>query len=332
MATVLGQQRGLLDKPPLSQYDEQEQHGPPTPADLWNADVTRHALDELVNLALQYKSSKSYQELIRFVGHFRFYSPYNAMLVHIQMPGAKFVAPAHRWIREYGRRIRPNAHPLVILQPMGPVMFVFDVSDTEPEPGAPSLPPEVEKPFEVRHGHLVGRELERTIENAKRDGIRIILKKKGSQSAGSITMQDEKSIPHPLIVRIGTNTDGGAIYTGIPVRYNLVLNESLSGEAVYATMVHELAHLYCGHLGTPNKKWWPDRRGLAEAVKEFEAESVTYLLCKRLGIDNPSDQYLADYMNQDQKVPPISLECIMKAAGLIEKMGQERLKLRKDQE
>ncbi|MGA2240219.1 MAG: hypothetical protein ABSH06_29485 [Thermodesulfobacteriota bacterium] len=330
MATVLGQQKRLFDEPPLSKHNEQEQHGP-TPAELWDGDVIRHALDGLVNLALQYKSSKSYQELIRFVGHFRFYSPYNAMLVHIQMPGAKFVAPAHRWIREYGRRIKPNAHPLVILQPRGPVMFVFDVTDTEAGTDAPPLPQEVEKPFEVRCGH-VGYELEGTIENSKRDGVRILLQKEGSQSAGCICKKDHKSLPSPLFFRTGTDKDGKPIYAAIPYRYNLVLNRTLSREAIYATMVHELAHLYCGHLGTLNKKWWPDRQGLAKNVGEFEAESVTYLLCGRLGIDNPSEQYLAGYMERNPEVPAVSLECIMKVAGLIEKMGQERLKLREGQD
>ena len=329
MATTLDhKQMNLLDF--VSKHDEQEQQGP-TPAELWDGDVIRHALDELVNLALQYRSSKSYRELIRFVGRFRFYSPYNSMLIFIQRPGAKFVAPAHRWIWQYGRTIKPEAHPLVILQPRGPVMFVFDVEDTEPGGDARALPREVEKPFEVRGGK-VGKELERTIENAKRDGIRILLEHGGSQSAGFITKQNEKSTPPPLMFQTGTNRDGGPIYTGLPVRYNLILNSALSPGAIYATMVHELTHLYAGHLGTPNKKWWPDRRGLAEAVKEVEAESVTYLLCKRLGIDNPSDQYLSGYVNQDQEVLPISLECIMKAAGLIEKMGQERQKLRKDRE
>jgi hypothetical protein len=328
MATVVGPEQGALFEEGF-RSGKGEQHGP-TPAELWDGDVIRHALDELVNLALQYKSSKSYQELIRFVGRFRFYSPYNAMLVHIQMPGAKFVAPAHRWIRKYGRTIRPNAHPLVILRPMGPVMFVFDVEDTEPGPKAPPLPREVERPFEVRCGH-VGSELKRTIENAKRDGVRILLKHEGSQSAGSICKQDKKSIPSPLLFQTGENRDGGPIRTPISVRYNLILNEKLSREATYATAVHELAHLYCGHLGTPNKKWWPDRRGLTQEVGEFEAESVTYLLCGRLGIDNPSERYLAGYMKRNPAVPAVSLECIMKGAGLIEKMGRERLKLRKDQ-
>jgi NADPH:quinone reductase-like Zn-dependent oxidoreductase len=34
------------------------------------------------------------------------------------------------------------------------------------------------------------------------------------------------------------------------------------------------------------KLWWPDRRGLDSQTEEFEAEA--YLVCGRLGIDNPS--------------------------------------------
>ncbi len=64
-------------------------------------------------------------------------------------------------------------------------MFVFDVSDTEPLPDAPALPKEVTSPFEVRGG-TVGSKLERTIENAKRDGVRVSLRSAGSQSAGQI--------------------------------------------------------------------------------------------------------------------------------------------------
>lgn len=44
-------------------------------------------------------------------------------------------------------------------------------------------------------------------------------------------------------------------------------------------------------LGTPNKKWWPDRRGLSSSASEFEAESVSYLVCNRLGIETPAEEY-----------------------------------------
>jgi hypothetical protein len=154
----------------------------------------------------------------------------------------------------------------------------------------------------------------------------------GSQSAGFICKQDKESIPSPLLFQTGTNRDSGPISTAIPVRYNLVVNGNLSPEAIYATMVHELGHLYCGHLGTPNNKWWPDRRGLTKEAREFEAESATYLLCGRLGIDNPSERYLIGYWKRSHEIPKISLECIMKTGGLIEKMGKERLKARKGRE
>src|SRR4029078_4799053 len=42
-------------------------------------------------------SSKAFRELVDFVARFRFYSPFNAMLIHTQMNGAKYAARAHRW-------------------------------------------------------------------------------------------------------------------------------------------------------------------------------------------------------------------------------------------
>ena len=203
-------------------------------------------------------------------------------------------------------------------------MFVFDVSDTEPLPDAPPLPPEVVSPFEVRDGKI-GGELELTIENAKRDGIRVSLRNAGSQSAGQIGSATSNAFLE-VVVRFVPKRET----TSVPLRYEVLLNANHSREARYATLVHELAHLYCGHLGTPNEKWWPNRSHLSGIVCEFEAESVCYLVCGRAGIDNPSDKYLAGYTGQNSRVPEISLECVMAASGLIEKMGRERLKPRKD--
>ena len=289
-------------------------------------DVAKHALDELFSLTSQYKTSEAYRDLLQFVVRFQFYSPFNAMLTHIQMPGAVFVAPPHRWLRDYGRRIKPGARPLIILQPMGPVMFVFDVSDTEPTEDAPELPPEAEKPFEVTEGKI-GRGLELVIDNAKRDGIRTTESNAGSQSAGSIRplamgVRDSQK----FLVRTGEKRN--PVFIDIPVKYDLVINSKLRREAQYATIVHELAHLYCGHLGTPNEKWWPDRRGLSRDIMELEAESVTYMACLRSDIANPSEKYLADHVKDGEQIPSISLECVMKSVGLIESMSRQRMKPR----
>src|SRR5882757_7656258 len=148
-------------------------------------DSARTALDELFTRAGKYSSSDAYLELMRFVGRFRFYSPFNAMLIFVQRPGAHFVCTTRRWRRDYHREIKIGARPIVILQPRGPILFVFDVSDTAPLANARALPVAVETPFRVRSGKI-GRQLALTIENARRDGVRVSERGDGSQRAGSI--------------------------------------------------------------------------------------------------------------------------------------------------
>lgn len=291
-------------------------------------DQARRALDDVFNLARKYKSTKEYAELLRFVARFRFYSPYNAMLVHIQRPGSTFVAPAHRWLNQYQHRIKSGAQPLVILQPMGPLMFVFDVSDTDPMEGVPPLPEEVVRPFEVRRGH-VSQELDLTIENGKRDGVHVAERNSGSQAAGCIR------VAKPGAYQNVVKKQKPAIeYLQVPVRYEVLLAKEASRETNYATLVHEMAHLYCGHLGTPNRAWWPDRSELSKEGVEVEAESTSFLVCERLGIETSSEKYLAGYFSgkNNHEVPNISLERVMKAAGLIEQMGRVLLKPRKEKE
>ena len=294
----------------------------------WAEESSKHALDDLFNATRVYKTSKEYHDLLKFIENFRFYSPFNAILMCLQRPGATFVAPANKWVEKYGYKIKPNANPLVILQPMGPVMFVFDAADTEPGPNAKPLPSRVRKPFAVTGGKI-GGELERTIENAKRDGVLVLDHKSGSQLGGSIRAVYDNSRTQRF--QVGGPKRGEPLFEEVPVRYEMLFSEDLSKEARYATIVHELAHLYCGHLGTPNKKWWPDRTGLSHQIVEFEAESVSHLVCARLDIKTPSEEYLSGYVSKNNEVPKISLECVMKAAGLIERMGKGRLKKRKKQ-
>lgn len=285
---------------------------------------TRAALDELFLAARRYQSSAEFMGLVQFVTKFRRYSPFNAMLVHVQRPGAAYCAPANRWRSQYGRRIKKGATPMVILQPMGPVMFVFDVGDTEALPGAVPLPVPVEDPFGARGGR-VGLELPRTLENARRDGVRTEERPAlGNQLAGFITVRvgAAATVEFPTRVRPPQSVS-------VPVGYDVVLHSGAKSEAKYATLVHELAHLYCGHLGTPDDSWWPDRRGLGKEAREFEAESVSYLVCRRLGIETPSEGYLSGYMDKNNEVPSISLDAVLRVAGLIESMGKRRLAKRK---
>jgi len=109
----------------------------------------------------------------------------------------------------------------------------------------------------------------------------------------------------------------------VNVFYQLVVNRKLSEEEKFATIVHELGHLFCGHLGSPVPDLYPSAAGLSLSEGEFEAESVTWLVCERLGIDNPSASYLSGYLGKDRQIPRISFETVLKAAGMVESMTQK---------
>ncbi len=282
------------------------------------------ALDELFRIAGYFSTRVEYADLLRFIARFRLYSPFNAMLIHTQMPGAIYVATPHRWLKDYKRKIQPGARPITILQPKGPVLFVFDVSDTSPLPDAQELPQSVTNPFAIFKGKENG-ELDKTIENAKRDGVRVHQHEFGSQHAGQIQTANTSDVFH-----LSEGPKSKERHVTIPVRYELLLNSRQTSEEKYATLVHELGHLYCGHLGTPNPEHWPDRRGLSKQVVECEAESISYLVCTRLGIETPSAEYLSGYLGERGKMPTISVDTVVKIAGLIQEMGRHKLPLRKD--
>lgn len=81
-----------------------------------DAHMLRKGIDELFATVRDYASSERFRELLNFTAHFKEYAPYNAMLIHIQNPGARFVLPDRSWLhrlphtsrREYELRMRVN--------------------------------------------------------------------------------------------------------------------------------------------------------------------------------------------------------------------------------
>jgi hypothetical protein len=302
------------------------QRGPPLgmdrPIEPMDVESVSGALDELFLLARHYNESEQFLKLLRFVASFKRYSAFNAMLVYAQMPGARYVLPARQWQKKYGRVPKHDAQPLVMLQPKGPIMFGFDVSQTEGRP----LPANIDNPF-IGKGVLKQPELDFMVDNAKRDGVLVNLRSLGSTLGGYVRNADDPA--HK--VSVGTSGGSSRMMVDdiqVPVFAEVTLNANLPPETNFATLTHELGHLYCGHVGTANDRWWPDRRLLDRATREFEAESVSYIVCQRAGLDTPAVEYLNGYLAANREVPKISLEVVFKAVQRVEAMRQRKLKLR----
>jgi hypothetical protein len=304
-----------------------ESRGTQNHGTLFAESAAHDTLNELVADALRYRASTEFARLLRFIRGFRSYKPFNALLVDIQKRGSTFVAPAGRWRSDYRRHVAVDAQPLVILQPFGPVMFVFDVSDTEPEPGAPELPLEVTHPFEVLTAaseRAVTQAMTHLTENAIRDGVRTTDVDAGTQWAGAI---GETQVGGSQLFQIAGRPTPR--FGQIPIRYDMKFNSRQTGLTRYATLTHELAHLYCGHIGTPNEKWWPDTRYKDQRTAEFEAETASSIAVGRLDPTAALPPYLAQYLAQESQVPEgLNLERIMKTAGLLADMSAGRMKPR----
>lgn len=274
-------------------------------------------LDKLFSQVGIYRRSDQYKELLDFIKKFPNIAPYNAMLIHIQKPGSRYVATAVEWQKTFNRTIKTGARPLVILRPFGPVAFVFELGDTE---GKRPFPEELINPFKVE-GTVSKFSYENLVKNLTHYGILCVEADYGTTMAGSIGAKQNnktKSISYK-----GKEVE-------VKVLYEMIINKNHDNKIKFATILHELGHLFCGHLGTPYPKWWGDRRHLDKNQREFEAESVCWLICERMGLINTSAEYLSGYLNDNDEIPDISIDTVLKSVSIIEEMVRKSVDIRKE--
>lgn len=255
---------------------------PPDQADPARNEAKR-SIDYMVRAALEFGKFTGIDDLCDSVARFHQYKPYNALLLLLQRPGAIYLLPAHRWGEEYGRHIRPSEQPLVALQPGGPVMFLFDISQTEATESTSALPPGLANPFTMSSRAEAEGWVHWVIENAKMDGVRVHDAGLGQRFAGCI-MTSEPGITQPSTGPRGSRTS-------TQVRYEVLLNRNHNAAEKLATLAHELGHLYCGHIGTHDQNLWADRqKHTSPEQRELEADAVAHLVAKRHfpGVELPS--------------------------------------------
>jgi hypothetical protein len=99
--------------------------------------------------------------------------------------------------------------------------------------------------------------------------------------------------------------------------FTISVNSGLSRTEELSRIFHELAHLFCHHF---NCDWWEGRL-CSKIEKEFEAETVSFLVCQRLGIKSHAVEYLAEYFEENDLIPEISAELVFQAVDIIQDMA-----------
>lgn len=263
-------------------------------SDLFETASIRSLLDQLLIDSKLYTSSKDYKKLLDFVVRLRNFAPFNAMLLQVQKPGLSYAASARDWFDRFGRFPKEGARPLLILWPFGPVALVYDVQDTEGD----ELAEDVASFF--AQGSIDKDRINSFIPLVEKKNIEWYWIDGGDQKAGSIQVWSREISEHQA------------------TRYRMTINRNHAPAIQFATLAHELGHLFLGHLGPDKALKVPQRIRLEHAQRELEAESVAFLVCRRNGVTSKSETYLTNFVEQHTTVDRIDIYQVMRAAGQVE--------------
>jgi hypothetical protein len=277
-------------------------------------DAELNTVDQAFIAGRRFKSISEYADLLKYIAHFETYSVFNGFLLFMQDPAATFIATLKTWARKYRRRPMKGARPLIILAPGAPILFVYDARCTEGDP-LPAGP----GPMPCTDRKTLRDMVERTIGTCAMEDIAV--RETGLHStpfdmALSMTPAVRDRYQH---LELDSET-----------RYLILLDEHSELEEKYATLVRQLGHIFCGHIGIDRDAWWKERKGLELAPTEIEAASVGYLVCRRKGLHSTADIFFGHLEKHRGALASISLHAVLKAANHIESMvRQEWKKLRK---
>jgi hypothetical protein len=224
-------------------------------------------------------------------------APFNLMLADIQRPGARYVAFPDKW-QAIGREVKPGAIPIIVLWPFGPVRCAYDLSDTTGRAADDAMLDRVfGEPLEAKPD--MAAKLARRAKDE--DDVEVRFVSMGSQQAGDA---------QAIVAKMDKFNKVTAF------RWVVRINSQLNEGAQLTTLIHELAHIYLGHLGWSGKKW-PYRGLKRRDVREFEAEAVSFIVGNRYGLKTASAEYLHGYVEGDT-IEHVSFSAVARAAGRIE--------------
>lgn len=262
--------------------------------DLLETEAARALLDQLLADSRLYRAGKDYRALLDFVVRLRNFAPFNAMLLQVQKPGLMYAASRLDWLERFNRTVKDGARPLLILWPFGPVALVYDLADTEGDP----LPNGVAA-F-AAHGAMDAATLKGYALKMAKKYIAWVEVDAGDGKAGSIKVTERATKPE------------------LPSNYQIAVNRNHDHNVKFATVAHELGHLFLGHLGKDKYLNIPERPPLQHSQRELEAESLSYIVCARNGVLSQSESYLSTHVKSDTTVDQIDLYQVMRAAGQVE--------------
>jgi hypothetical protein len=290
-----------------------------TPA--WKAESDQRYKDLTDKLQTGMKelfSSDKYADYLKSMSKFHNYSSRNVMLIHQQMPNATKVASFKLWDEGFNRKVKKGEKSLRIFAPI----------KTEPEKKMmEKLDPETGTPMLDKDGKVIMEEM--TAINSGGIKFKLVPVFDVSQTYGE---------PLPELVEDLTGSvahyeafiDTLKAVSPLPIEFEpmkpeqdgycrygekIGIREGMSEVQTVSAIVHEITH---ARLHDKNNKT-QDEAPKSKEVKEIEAESISYVVCQKYGLETGANSfgYLATWGSHDMKEIQTSLDTIRKEANTL---------------
>jgi len=289
---------------------------------------TKELTDKLEAGVKDLFSSDKYKEYLKSMSHFHNYSSRNIMLIHTQMPKATRVASFKLWKERFNRSPKRGETALRIFAPIEikPKTQLFE-----------KLDPSINKPVLDDDGKPV---MEEMTELTKRGmAFKLVPVFDVSQTVGEplphlaedlvgnvehyeAFIDSLKAIsPLPIVFEpMNENQDGYCQYGE-----KIAIREGMSEIQTVSAIIHEITH---ARLHDRDKTAETENVTPKE-VKEIEAESVSYVVCQKYGIETGANSfgYLATWGTHDLNEFKASQDTIRKEANNLINAIDDRFKI-----
>lgn len=232
--------------------------------------------------------SENYENFLKTMGKFHNYSLNNMILISSQNPNATLVAGYDSWSKKFGRFVKKGEKGIKILVPAPykkkVMQDVVDEKTGQVKTGKDGMPMQEETEIEVP-GFKIATvfDIEQTYgPELPTLGV--------SELSGSVEKYEDlmiglrKASPVSIVL---DDISGGAKGYFSASEHMIHVQKGMSEIQTIKTMVHEIAHAIC-HDTIQNSNS-EKKTDISRGKKELEAESISYVVCQKLGIDSTGD-------------------------------------------
>lgn len=263
------------------------------------ADQKKQVEDALVaGVQHCFADGSNFMKYLDTVSKFHNYSLRNCMLIAMQMPNATHVAGYKDWPKKFKRHVKSGEKAIKVI---APAPCKFTVKDTDADGN------EVEKEIQVNRYKVVS-----VFDYSQTEGEELptLCKPLTADVEDFNTIRDtiERFAKYPVSYEIIDDDD---LYGWFDKRNKKIVIKAGASEAqTIKTLVHEIAHsiLHDDAFCT-----------IPREIREVQAESVAYIVCKTLGIetDDYSFEYVASWSLQEPKALNDQLDIVRRTADAI---------------